>query len=398
MITQGYIVRGLAALWCAGFMAWCLASPALAVTAGDEIVRVISIDDSDRVLEAVVSVAADGDEPLPASAFEVTVAWRSVPVDIMPAEPADVGVALLLDAGPRAQADTVAALQGSAETLVSDLPEGTETALAVGGRPDPLVQPMTTERDATLEALGNEPLAGPGAPEQALEAALDQLASRSRPQGSPLVLFTTGHVTTLGDAPQPLVDAVTSGAVRLHVISVGLNAPWSNLRDLSEASGGRTLRVDEASLPAAAAAIAAEIAAGVDHRYRVAFDVGAADGPATLTVAAEGVLGTAELPFEAIPLSVGEEAAEESGAAEDAAAEPLTEDAAPGVLQRLAAVPLWALVAAAGVFCATCFVALIARLSADREADAGSDIIDLRDERGPITGDAARRRGSETRT
>lgn len=390
MITQGHLARRLAALWCAVLMAWCLAPPALAVTAGDETVQVISIDDSDRLLEAVVSVAADGDEPLPASAFDVTVAGRSVPVDVMPAEPAGVGVALLLDAGPRARAETIAALQDSAETLVSDLPEGAETALAVGGRPDPLVQPMTAESDATLEALADEPLTGPGAPEQALEAALDQLGSQ--PQGSPLVLFTTGYVATLGDAPQPLVDAVTSGAVRLHVISVGFNVPWSDLRDLSDASGGRSLRVDEASLPAAAAAIAAEIAAGVDHRYRVAFDFGAADGPATLTVEAEDVIGAAELPFEAIPASDGEEAAEEEAAGE------LAEEAAPGVLQRLAAVPLWALVAAAVVFCATCFVALIARLSADREADAESDIVDLRDERAHTADQDARRRGSKTRT
>lgn len=273
-----------------------LLGPALGAT-NQTYPRILTVDTSqlpEVELEAVVPPLLAG-RTLPATAFSVVEDGRRMPVSSAVHRPAaDLRLMLVLDTA--VAPDALAAQQGAMRDFLFELPDRAQVGL-VAANPAPVVmEPAGTGRASTIRSLaGLQPRPG-GAGDDT--AALLRLALGHLPEGTGTraVVMVDDHPAATG-VPSELRRAAVGGDVTVYQIVLG-DPPADYLGGLPDETGGRVLRVTEATRLLSAYGVVASELAG---RYRVTYSTTTTEGShaADLTVSSAGVSGTTTFVIDA---------------------------------------------------------------------------------------------------
>lgn len=224
--ARAVIAGALAAIVCAPVSVSAAAAPSLRIAS-------VAVTDGSNARLAVVVPPLLAGRDVPASAFHVTQAGRSLPVRVRRVADAGFDVYLLIDT--TVAAATLAAVQSAAADLLRNLPPGVRTATADAGLLSvPPVQPGTTAALRDLAAA--RPLST-----TFLREALSTIISRPTiDRRRVVVLLTDCGEQDLGDL-NPVENALADGDQQLDVVAAGAGCP-AQLSSLATGSGGLAVR------------------------------------------------------------------------------------------------------------------------------------------------------------
>ncbi len=257
---------------------------ALRVGAAEQNLRIREVDTRDFP-RVVVTISFD--DPIRIAAQDLRVMEDGRPGRILAVSPlgetgGKVDVVLAVDVSGSMRGEPLQAAVGAANRFVRGLPEGVRVGIIAFAETAEVVQPLTSDREALLQALGSLEVGGETALYDAVTAAAGMFSGDAQP--NIIVLSDGGNTVGAGTLASAVRAAREAGAA---VFSVGLRSPETDvqaLRTIATRTGGRYAPSDAADLGGIFEGLAAELA----NQFQVTYQSSMSDGEFTLTVSGAG--------------------------------------------------------------------------------------------------------------